>query len=366
MVSARAFVVTDPGEKAGVRVIEVDEPLAGEVLVRMVASGVCATDAHIVQGTSRPPMMPAVLGHEGAGIVERLGAGIVDLAVGDQVVFGRSAPCRDCPACDRGLLTDCDSDVFRRRLLGIDDKGTTRVSVDGVQAYPLYGGTLSEHMVARRDHLVRVDADLPLDLLCLLGCAAVTGVGAVVNLGHVDVGSAVLVVGCGGIGLNVIQASRIAGATTIIAVDVAEEKLELAGRLGATHTVDGTDPFGDAIERIVPGGVDVAFEVVGNVRLVVRCLESTRVGGVTVMVGIPPGDAEIPVPPRSLLHNRRLIGCRGGSALPSRDIPRLCDLYRSGQLQLEPLVGAYLSLDEIDRAFTGLEHGAVGRCIVRF
>lgn len=368
MIRSLAYVVERPGDGGSLRYVDIDEPRHGEVRVRMVASGVCSTDQHVAFGTSLPHVLPVVLGHEGAGVVDAVGSGVESISLGDHVVFGRSAPCGTCRRCHDGLAVDCDSDAHRRGLFGIMDDGLTRVSIDGRAAYPLYGGTLSEFMTVRASHVVPIAKDLPLELMCLAGCAVVTGLGAVLNTVRVGVGDSVLIVGCGGVGLSVVQGARIAGATTIVAVDTSDESLDLALAMGATHSI-ATGPDVDLVNRVldlVDGGVDVAVEVVGSPGLVVECLECTRAGGTTVMVGVPPAGSTLTVPPMTLIQNRRLVGCRGGSAVPTRDIPRVAALYRSGALHLEPLVTRTLPLERVADAIDALSGGLPGRSVVVF
>jgi S-(hydroxymethyl)glutathione dehydrogenase/alcohol dehydrogenase len=346
--------------------VEVLEPRAGEVLVRVEASGVCGSDLHVLHGRSNAVTLPVVLGHEGAGIVEMVGAGVTSVRPNDSVVIALYGPCLACHNCLTGRLVHCDGPARVQAIFGKMADGSTRLRRDGVPLHPMVGcGSLAEYAVVRETQLVAVPPDVPLDVMCLAGCGVTTGLGAVFNIGRVAAGDTVAVVGCGGVGLNVVQAARIAGAKTIVAVDTNPMKLDLASDLGATHVVDPRDePLGEAMERLVPGGVDVAFEVVGSAELVVQALEVTRPGGTCVMVGSQPPGSTIPVKAGVLFQERRLVGCVGGSNIPQRDIPRVVDLYRDGRLRLDELVSRRLPLARFVEAFTALESGEVARSVV--
>jgi Zn-dependent alcohol dehydrogenase len=252
-------------------------------------------------------------------------------------------------------------------MYGLMPDGSTRLRSGGVQVHPMVGaGSLAERAVLREAQVVKIDPDVPLDLICLAGCGVTTGVGAALNTARVGPGARVAVIGCGGVGLNVIQGARIAGAGRIIAVDVAREKLDLAASLGATDAVQA-GPEVDVPARVkdlVPGGVDFAFEVIGNPAVVRQAFECTHASGTAVMVGSPSPGTEISVDGRQLFAGRRLVGCVGGDNVPQRDIPRIVALYRSGALKLEPLVSRRLPLDEVNAAFDALRKGDGARSVI--
>jgi S-(hydroxymethyl)glutathione dehydrogenase/alcohol dehydrogenase len=309
-----------------------------------------------------------VLGHEGAGVVERVGADVHSLAAGDHVVLALYGPCGECDRCRAGNPVHCDGAARVQAIFGRTADGGTRLHQGDRAVHPMVGvGSLAERAVVREAQAVKIDDDIPLDLACLAGCGVTTGIGAVLNIAEVEPGASVAVVGCGGVGLNVVQGARLSGATTIIGIDANADKLPLARRFGATHTVDaGTVDMGAAVGEIVAGGVDYAFEVVGDPALVAATFELTRPGGTCVMVGSPPPGSTIAVDGRSLFAERRLLGCTGGSNVPARDIPRIMRLWRAGALDLEGLVSQRLPLDAFQDAFEALERGTVARSVITF
>jgi S-(hydroxymethyl)glutathione dehydrogenase / alcohol dehydrogenase len=364
----RAVVVRDYEEGAHLEAVDVLDPQATEVVVRVVASGVCASDLHVLHGRSPVASLPMVLGHEGAGVVERVGPDVRTLAPGDHVVLALYGPCGECQHCRSGDAVHCDGTARTEAIFGRTPDGTTRLRQGDTEVHPMVGvGSLAEYAVVREAQAVRIDDDVPLDLACLAGCGVTTGIGAVLNIAEVAPGTSVAVVGCGGVGLNVVQGARLAGASTIIGIDTNPEKLTLARRFGASHVVDATtDDMGAAVGAIADAGVDYAFEVVGDPSLVAAALELTRPGGTCVMVGSPPPGSTIPVDGRTLFADRRLLGCTGGSNVPARDIPRVVRLWRSGALDLEGLVTQRLPLEEFRAAFDALERGTVARSVVTF
>lgn len=363
----RAAVLHQYHQPLVVTDVDVDDPGPGEVVVRLAASGVCRSDLHVQEGRSIVANLPMVLGHEGAGVVEALGQGVTTVAAGDHVVIALYGPCGVCGDCRAGSVADCWSETRSKNMMGLMPDGSTRLHLDGVDVAPMVGaGTLAEYAVVREAQVVRIPPDVPLDLACLTGCGVTTGVGAVLNIARVEPGATVAVFGCGGVGLNVVQGARIAGAARIVAVDTQQSKLDLAATLGATDGVlvgGGQDPVG-AVLAAVPRGVDYAFEVIGNPTVVRQAFDTTRTGGTTVMVGSPPGEAEIAVDGRMLFMDRRLVGCVGGGNVPQRDIPRLMEFYRRDMLQLEPLVSQRLPLDEVNTAFEALQAGELARTVV--
>ena len=363
----RAAVLHEFGKPLAVEEVAVEEPHAGEVLVRLAASGVCRSDLNAQRGRSPVARLPMVLGHEGAGVVERVGSGVAGLAVGDPVVIALYGPCGTCAECRSGRIERCASETRRNNMFGLMPDGRTRLSLRGASVHPMVGaGTLAEYSLVREAQAVRIPPDLPLDLACLIGCGVTTGVGAVLNVARVPAGSRVAVIGCGGVGLNVVQAARLAGAARIVAVDVQAAKLDLASDLGATDAVrvEPGESAAEAIHARVPGGVDFAFEVVGSPALVREALLATRPGGMAVMVGSPPDGAELVIEARQLFWDRALVGTVGGGNVPQRDIPRIAELHRSGRLELAKLVSQRLPLERVNDAFRALEEGRLARSLV--
>lgn len=363
----RAAVMHEVRKPLVVEEVDVEAPKAGEVLVRLAASGVCRSDLHLLEGESPVANPPMILGHEGAGVVEEVGEGVSTVAKGDSVVIALYGPCGSCGDCRSGDIQNCWSETRTHNMYGRMPDGTTRLSQKGRPIHPMVGsGSLAEHAVVRDAQLVKIDPDIPLDLACLAGCGVTTGIGAALNTAQVQPGTSVAVIGCGGVGLNVVQGARIAGAARIIALDMQRSKLDLASDLGATDLVEvdeGTD-LTEAIKALAPKGVDYAFEVIGHTPIVTAAFDATRVGGTAVMVGAPPPGTEITIDSRTLFSDRRLLGCLGGNNIPSRDIPRIMRFYQSGALRLDALVSQRIPLDRVNEAFDALRDGELARTVV--
>jgi S-(hydroxymethyl)glutathione dehydrogenase/alcohol dehydrogenase len=374
----RAAVLREFGAPMEIADVEVEDPRAGEVLVKVAASGVCGSDVKAMDGKSPVVReLPYILGHESAGVVAATGAGVTSVKPGDHVIIAMNGPCGRCRNCARGRAHLCSGRARLSAVMGLMGDGTTRLSIDGAAARPMIGiGSFAEYAVVGEATCVKVSKEAPLDLLALTACAVVTGVGAVLNTAGVEPGSSVLVVGCGGVGLNVIQGAVLAGATTIIAADMVDAKLKTAEEFGATHTVlaDGptqpTTPPEAALPfqvgEIVKGGVDYAFDVTGNAEVLAKAFSATQPGGTTVMVGSPPSGQTISIPPQTLFASRRLMGTQGGDAMPSRDLPLLVDLYRRGRLNLDGLVSERVPLEKINEAVEHVRAGAVARSVIVF
>ncbi|MEN3313925.1 MAG: S-(hydroxymethyl)glutathione dehydrogenase / alcohol dehydrogenase [Acidimicrobiaceae bacterium] len=347
--------------------IEVEAPRAGEVALHMAASGVCHSDLSMRDGILPIPL-PAVLGHEGAGIVTEIGPGVTGVAVGDHVVVSWVPQCGRCYYCGRGqpeLCQEADAVLISGGLLD----GTPRLRSGGAPLFQMSGcGTFSTDTVVPATGVVGVPCDIDLSLAALLACGVLTGVGAVLNTARVVEGDTVAVVGCGGVGLNVVQGARIAGAATIIAVDTNPAKLELARALGATHVVDasGADPVSAVMGLSGERGADVAFEVIGLARTIDQVVAMTRRGGQSVLVGIPSMDVMVNLPAMVglVLAEKTIKGCWYGSADVRRDIPRLVELHRSGELELETLVSRRIGLDDVNDAFRSMTAGEVARSVI--
>ncbi|WP_433365547.1 zinc-binding dehydrogenase [Streptosporangium sp. CA-115845] len=366
-IKARALVLEEPGTQPVLAEVDVLDPGPGEVRIKIAASGVCGTDGHAIEGTHPLARWPIVLGHEGAGVVESVGEGVTGIGVGDHVVCALAVPCGTCRQCRRGLAEHCNSAARRQAMSGVMADGDSRLRYGGERAYPFFGvGTLAEYSTVRREQVIPIDPALPLDEFCLAGCGVITGYGAVMNVARVRPGDSVVVLGAGGVGANVIQAARAAGASTIVAVDAIPEKLELARTFGATHVVEASADVAKEIAAIEPDGADAVFEVVGKPELLTLCLSLTRVGGACVMVGIPPVGSKITFDAFTLTANRRLLGCRGGAVVPARDIERLVSLYRGGTLNLAGLIGRRIGLDDVFGALDALGKSTFARSVVVF
>jgi S-(hydroxymethyl)glutathione dehydrogenase/alcohol dehydrogenase len=339
-----------------VREIDVAEPREGQVLVRMAAVGVCGSDLHVVRGEWKRPT-PLVLGHEGAGVVESVGPGVRGLEAGDPVVVSWAPACGECPPCRSGRETACTAlraAIRAGEMLG----GGTGLSLDGRPVYRMTTvGALAELVLVTAGAALPLGLDLPLEQAALLGCAALTGVGAVLNSG-VREGESVLVIGAGGVGQFAVQGARIAGAGRVVAVDPVPARREAALRLGATEAVAPD-------ELDAPDEFDRAFDAVGHAETSQRALRSTRGGGTTVLVGMPPASARLDLDPLEFSNfEKTLTGSVYGSEPPSRALPRLLDLVRDGRLELASLVGPRYPLDRVNDAVEASLAGAPGRVLV--
>lgn len=366
MGTMRAAVLREFGSPLEITEVAVEDPRAGEVLVKISASGICGSDLKTLDGKSPVArQLPVIPGHESAGLVAAVGAGVTSVKPGDHVIVAMNGPCGRCRNCNRGRAYLCGGKARMAAIMGLMADGSTRLSLDGEPVRPYIGiGSFAEYTVVNELMLVKVARDVPLDLLSLTACGVVTGVGAVFNTAKVEPGSSVLVVGAGGVGLNVIQGAALAGATTIIAADVVESKLELAKEFGATHTLLSED-LPKQVGEIVRGGTDYAFDVTGNAKVLTAAFNATQPGGTTVMVGSP-SSTELTIAPQTLFGSRRLMGTQGGDAVPARDLPLLVDLYRSGRLNLERLVSERVPMEKVNEAVEHVRSGTVARSVVVF
>jgi S-(hydroxymethyl)glutathione dehydrogenase/alcohol dehydrogenase len=364
---SRAAVMVDYDQPLTVEAVRLREPRDYEVVVKMAASGICHTDLSVLRG-ALPYPPPLVLGHEGAGVVEEVGAAVRHLQPGDHVVLSSIPHCGRCPYCRGGHAHLCEAGL--QAAIAGEQIGFVRA--DGAEVASFAGlGTFASRTVVDASAATRIDDDIPLDRACLLGCGVITGVGAVINTARVAPGETVAVFGCGGVGVNVIQGARLAGAARIVAVDVAAGKLELARQFGATDVIDvsqaSSDDASDAVRELVGGGlgVDVAFEVVGRADSIRQAFLSTRRGGRTIVVGVAAFGVEAVVPAALLpLEERALIGSLYGGAFMPRDVPRLCELYRRGRLKLDELVSRRIRLEEVNAGLDALEAGGVLRSVI--
>lgn len=359
----RAAVLTEFAKPMEIREVEIADPGPGEVRVQIKASGVCGSDLKAIDGKSPVvSRLPYILGHESAGIVESVGDGVTAVKPGDHVIISMSGPCGKCRNCSAGRFHLCSGPARMTAIMG----GAPRVTADGQETRRYIGiGSFAEYAVVGEAMCVKIAKDAPFDAMCLIACGVVTGVGAVLNVAGVEPGSSVLVVGCGGVGLNVVQGAVLAGATTIIAADVAEQKLKLAERFGATHTLVAED-LPRQVGEIVRGGVNYAFDVTGVPGVLANTFAATQPGGATVMVGSPPQGRPAEIDPSLLFASRRLMGTQGGDAAPHRDLPMLAELGSSGRLDLRGLISERLPLDQINEAVEHVRRGEVARTVIVF
>ncbi|MCW2883345.1 MAG: S-(hydroxymethyl)glutathione dehydrogenase / alcohol dehydrogenase [Streptosporangiaceae bacterium] len=367
MTTMRAAVLREFGSPLEITDVRVEDPRAGEVLVKIAASGICGSDLKTLDGKSPVArQLPVIPGHESAGVVTATGPGVTSVKAGDHVIVAMNGPCGRCRNCARGRAHLCSAKSRLAAIMGLMPDGGTRLSVSGEAVRPYIGiGSFAEYTVVAEAMCVKVAKDTPLDLLSLTACGVITGVGAVLNTAKVEPGASVLVVGCGGVGLNAIQGAVLAGATTIIAADVIESKLRLAGEFGATHTILADDLV-KQVGEIVRGGADYAFDVTGSPAVLAAAFGATQPGGTTVMVGSPPPGKNLEIPASTLFGSRKLMGTQGGDATPARDLPLLVDLYRRGRINLEGLVSERVPLEKVNEAVEHVRSGAVARSVIVF
>ena len=357
----RAAVLQTPNTLLEIMDFELPPLKSDEVEVRIVASGVCHSDWHIVKGEWTMEKLPSILGHEGAGVVEAVGSDIGDIKVGDHVILSWQPSCGNCECCQKGHPAVCTTKLEFPGLPLFPGTQDTMLKMSGL-------GTFSTRTVVQRSFVVPIVKDMPLDKAALIGCGVMTGVGAVINTAGVEPGSSVAVFGCGGVGLNCIQGARLANAGPIIAVDLLDNKLDMAREFGATHLVNASreDPV-ESIKAITGGpGAHYAFEAIGlTAAPFIQSLECTRPRGVTVYVGHAPVDTELKMDARMWILEKTVIGSMYGSARTQIDFPRIVQLYKEGKLQLDELVSREFPLEGINEAFEVLGRGEVARSILR-
>ena len=345
--------------------VDIDKPWGREVLVRTSATGVCHSDLHVVDGQGRWPLdRPIVLGHEGAGVVEVVGADVTTVKPGDHVVACLSGFCGSCAQCLGGHPNLCTGGAVTR-----PDSAAPRLSQKGGPVRQFIGiSSYAERMLLHENSIVKIDPDLPLDCAALVGCGVLTGVGAALRTSGLEAGQTVAVFGCGGVGLAIVQGARIGGASQIIGVDMFDSKLEMAQRVGATHVVNSAhdDPV-KAIRSLTGGaGVDHAFEAVGNAKLVRQAIESLAIRGTATIVGVLPPDAMIEFPWMAIRPECKVQTSRMGSNRFRIDIPRYLEFYRQGRLLLDEMVTRRGRLDDINEAFRAMKAGEVARTVLTF
>ena len=350
------------------QVVDVEQqgPRAGEARVRVMASGICHSDWHIMNG-DWPLPLPMVLGHEAAGIVEQVGAGVQNVQPGDHIIFSFRPQCGHCLYCSIGRSILCDGHQSVRWAM-LD--GTTRLTRDRKDIFQMARiGTFSESVVCPAEMLIPIRKEMPWPQAALMGCCVPTGVGAVTRCANVEAGASVLVIGCGGVGLNVVQGARLAGAGKIIACDLLDTKLAFAREFGATHTLNASrDKVVDQVRALTGGrGVDYAFDAIGGEATTLQILEAIRNGGTAVIVGMAAMNVRAPITPYAMaLQEKTLKGTMYGSVRPNLDFPKLCDLYLDGRLKIDQLISRTWTLDEINEGFAAMRGGQVARGVVVF
>ena len=362
----KAAVFSSPDQPVQVTDVDLAPPGAGEVKVRIAAAGVCHSDLHVRRG-EWPVPAPLVMGHEGSGVVTEVGPGVAGLAEGDHVVLSWVAPCGECRYCRAGREARCQLAATVVATGGVLQDGTSRLSIGGERVYHYLGvSSFAEYAVVPASGAIRIRDDAPLDVVALVGCAVATGVGAVTNTAAVEPGAIVAVIGCGGVGLSVVQGARLAGAERIVAIDVRPEKTALAARLGATDEIDVSSADAVvALRDLLPDGVDYAFDAIGMTATTEQAIRMLGLGGAAVVVGLPPAGARASFEPLVLAESdQRILGSNYGSVRPAIDIPALVDRFMDGDLQLNELISARAPLGAAPAALDDLQSGQALRTLL--
>ena len=357
----KAAVLQEANKPLTIENVDIIDPRAGEVLVRTSCSGVCHSDLHFVDGSWQLPMS-CVLGHEAAGVVEAIGDGVTYVKPGDRVIMSFRPFCGKCYYCLGGRPNLCnDPEIGAASASRLTWKGTPILQFASV-------GSFAEMMVTSENGVVKIPEEMPMAEASLIGCGVMTGVGAALYTANVPGGSTVAVIGCGGIGLNIIQGCRIAGAANIIAIDIMDSKLEMASQFGATHTINSKEvDLDEAVQALTKGeGVEYAFEAIGVPAAATQAFNITRAGGTTVVVGMHPLGSEISIPGPAFLQEKKLIGCMYGSTRFREHMPKLIDLFLQDRLDLTSLVSRRLKLEDVNEAFRSMKAGEVARSVIEF
>ncbi|MGB3199483.1 MAG: S-(hydroxymethyl)glutathione dehydrogenase/class III alcohol dehydrogenase [Nodosilinea sp.] len=369
-MDVKAAIAHGPGQPLTVETVQLEGPREGEVLVEIKATGICHTDAYTLSGKDPEGLFPAVLGHEGAGVVAEVGPGVTSLKPGDHVIPLYVPECRQCEYCLSFKTNLCQA-IRSTQGRGLMPDGTSRFSLGGEPLFHYMGtSTFSNYTVVPEIALAKIRPDAPFEKVCYIGCGVTTGIGAVINTAKVEPGANVVVFGLGGIGLNVIQGCRLVGANKIIGVDINPSKKELAQKFGMTHFVNPKEIEGDLVPYLVEltgGGADYSFECVGNVNLMRQALECCHKGwGVSVIVGVAAAGEEISTRPFQLVTGREWKGTAFGGARGRTDVPKIVDWYMDGKINIDDLITHVMPLDEINTAFDLMHRGESIRSVVTF
>ena len=370
MIKSRAAIAWGPNQPLSVEEVDVMPPQKGEVLVRVVATGVCHTDAFTLSGEDPEGIFPCILGHEGGCIVEALGEGVTTLKVGDHVIPLYTAECGECKFCKSGKTNLCQK-IRETQGRGLMPDGTTRFYKDGKPIFHYMGcSTFSEYTVVPEIALAKISKEAPLEEVCLLGCGVTTGMGAVMNTAKVEEGSTVAIFGMGGIGLAAIIGATMAKASRIIAIDINESKFELARKLGATDCINPQKydkPIQDVIVELTDGGVDYSFECIGNVNVMRSALECCHKGwGESVIIGVAGAGQEISTRPFQLVTGRVWKGSAFGGVKGRSELPGYVDRYMKGEFALDDFISYNMGLEDINEAFDLLHQGKSIRTVIHF
>lgn len=373
----RAAVALEAGKPLEVMEVNLEGPKAGEVLIEIKATGICHTDEFTRSGDDPEGIFPCILGHEGAGIVIEVGEGVTSVKPGDHVIPLYTPECRQCASCLSGKTNLCTA-IRATQGKGLMPDGTTRFSMlDGTPIYHYMGcSTFANHTVLPEIAVAKVREDAPFDKICYIGCGVTTGIGAVINTAKVEIGAKAVVFGLGGIGLNVLQGLRLAGADMIIGVDLNNDRKEMAERFGMTHFVNPKEIEGDIVQHIVEmtktpfdqiGGADYSFDATGSTRVMRDALECTHRGwGVSVIIGVAAAGAEISTRPFQLVTGRIWKGTAFGGARGRTDVPRIVDWYMDGKIEIDPMITHTMPLDDINKGFELMHKGESIRSVVLY
>ena len=369
-IKCKAAIAWGPGQPLSIEEVEVMPPQAGEVRVRIVATGVCHTDAFTLSGEDPEGVFPCILGHEGGGIVESVGEGVTSVKVGDHVIPLYTPECGECKFCKSGKTNLCQK-IRATQGKGLMPDGTTRFSKDGQPIYHYMGtSTFSEYTVLPEISIAKVDPAAPLEEVCLLGCGVTTGIGAVMNTAKVKEGESVAIFGLGGIGLSAVIGARLAKAGRIIAIDINESKFELARKLGATDCINPNDydkPIQEVIVELTDGGVDFSFECIGNVKVMRAALECCHKGwGESVIIGVAGAGQEISTRPFQLVTGRVWRGSAFGGVRGRSELPSYVQRYMQGEFRLDDFITHTMPLEQINDAFDLMHQGKSIRTVIHY
>jgi S-(hydroxymethyl)glutathione dehydrogenase/alcohol dehydrogenase len=369
-MDVKAAVAFDAGEPLSIETVQLEGPQAGEVLVEIKATGVCHTDAYTLSGADPEGLFPAILGHEGAGVVVEVGPDVKSVKPGDHVIPLYTPECRNCDYCLSGKTNLCQA-IRTTQGRGVMPDGTSRFSIDGKMLHHYMGtSTFSNYTVLPEIAVANIREDAPFDKVCYIGCGVTTGIGAVIHTAKVEPGANVVVFGLGGIGLNVIQGCRMVGANMIVGVDINPKKRALAEKLGMTHFVNPKEVEGDLVPYLVEltkGGADYSFECIGNVNLMRQALECCHKGwGVSVIIGVAGAGQEISTRPFQLVTGRVWKGSAFGGAKGRTDVPKIVDWYMDGKINIDDLITNVMPIEQINDAFDLMHKGEAIRTVLTF
>ena len=369
-MKVKAAIATKAGAPLSIETVDLDGPRAGEVLVEIKATGICHTDEFTRSGADPEGLFPAILGHEGAGVVVDIGAGVTSLKKGDHVIPLYTPECRQCEYCLSGKTNLCQA-IRTTQGQGVMPDGSSRFSIGGEKIFHYMGtSTFANYTVVPEIALAKIREDAPFDKVCYIGCGVTTGIGAVINTAKVEPGANVVVFGLGGIGLNVIQGARMAGANMIVGVDLNPARKPLAEKFGMTHFVNPKEVGSDLVAYLVnltKGGADYSFECIGNVDVMRQALECCHKGwGVSVIIGVAGAGQEIKTRPFQLVTGRVWKGTAFGGAKGRRDVPKIVDWYMDGKINIDDLITHKLALADINKGFDLMHSGESIRSVVVF